>query len=75
MADDVSEGVESAFKSLVSVMERSGNLRKDLKKDNLEAVSSLRNYFAHEQTNLEAKTAAHKNLKKRLKTVKMKYRG
>jgi DNA repair ATPase RecN len=72
MVDDVSEGVESAFKSLVRVMERSGKLRKDLKKDTriLEAVSNLRNYFAQEQTNLQAKTAAHKKLEKEVKDRK-----
>ena len=31
MADDADEGVEGAFKCLVSITERSGNLRKDLK--------------------------------------------
>jgi hypothetical protein len=49
MADDVDEhrscisddGVEGAFKCLVSITERSGNLRKDLKKEAVVAVSSL----------------------------------
>ena len=70
MADDVNEGVESALKCLVSVTERSCNLRNDLKKDILEAVSSLRNYFVKVQTNLEAKTAAHKVLEKQVKEGK-----
>jgi hypothetical protein len=42
----------------VFITERSDNLRNDLKKDILEAVSSLRNYFVNVQPNLEAKTAA-----------------
>ena len=58
MADDVNEGVESALECLVSVTERSCNLRNDLKKDILEAVSSLRNYFVEVQNELEAKVAA-----------------
>ena len=59
MADDAEEGVEGSFKRLVSVTERSGSgsLRKYLEKEILEAVSSLRHYFAQIQTNLEAKTA------------------
>jgi len=70
MADDVNEGVERALKCLVSVTERSSNLRIDLKQDILEAVSSLRNYFVHVQTNLEAKTAAHKELEREIKQRK-----
>ena len=45
MADDTEDGVEGAFKCLVSITERSGNLHKDLKKEILEAMSSLRHYF------------------------------
>ena len=70
MADDVNEGVERALKCLVSVTERSSNLRIDLKQDILEAVSSLRNYFVHLQTNLEAKAAAPKELEREVKQSK-----
>ena len=70
MVDDVNEGVEHALKCLVSVKERSGNLRNDLKKDILEVVNSLRNYFVHVQTNLVAKTAAHKELEREFKQSK-----
>ena len=55
MAEDTEDGVEGAFKCLVSITERSGNLRKDLKKEILEAVSNLRHYFTQLQTNLESK--------------------
>jgi hypothetical protein len=58
MAEDTEDGVEGAFKCLVSITERSGNLRKDLKKEILEAVSSLRHYFTQIQTNLECKREA-----------------
>ena len=46
MADDADKGVEGSFTRLVSVTERSGSLRKNLKKEILEAVSSLRHYLA-----------------------------
>ena len=62
MADEVYDGVERALACLVIVTERSGNLRSNLRKDILEAVSSLRNYFVHIQSNLEAKTATYKEL-------------
>ena len=38
--------------------------KRALRKDILEAVSSLRNYFVQVQTELEAKTAAHKELER-----------
>ena len=62
MAEDADEGVEGAFKCLVSITDRSCNLRKDLKKEILEAVSSLRDYIAHVQSNLDSKTDANKKL-------------
>jgi hypothetical protein len=62
MADDTEDGIGGALKCLVSITERSGNLRKDLKIEILEAVSSLRHYFVHVQTNLESKREANKAL-------------
>ena len=52
------------------VTERCGNLRKDLKKEILEAVSSLRYYLAQVQTHLEAKTASNKDLELEVKSCK-----
>jgi hypothetical protein len=46
MADDVDACVESALQKLVNVMEKSGNLRNDLRKDILNSVSELRKSFA-----------------------------
>jgi len=60
MAVDADDDVEGAFKCLVNITDRSCNLRKDLKKEILEAVSSLRYYFAHAQANLGSKTEAKK---------------
>jgi hypothetical protein len=54
----------------MGVMERSGNLRKDLNEDILETVNSHRDYCHHEQTNLEAKTAALKQLEKEVEESK-----
>jgi hypothetical protein len=67
MADDDKDGVERALARLVGVTEQSGNLRNDLRKDILEAVSTLRNYFVQVQTELEAKTAAHKELERQVR--------
>jgi hypothetical protein len=62
MAEETKDGVERALARLVGVTEKSGNLRNDLRKDILEAVSSLRNYFVQTQTELEAKIAAYTEL-------------
>jgi hypothetical protein len=70
MAEDTEDGVEGAFKCLVSIMERSGNLRKDLKKEILEAVSNLRLHFIQIQTNLECKSEANKVLGLEIKVCK-----
>ena len=70
MADDTEDGVEGAFKCLVSITERSGNLRKDLKKEILEAVSSLRHHFVQVQTNLECKREENKVLELEVKACK-----
>jgi len=70
MAEDTEDGVEGAFKCLVSITERSGNLRKDLKKEILEAVSNLRHYFTQLQTNLECKKETNKVLESEVKACK-----
>ena len=41
MADDVNQRVEDVFNTLVSITKKCGNLRKDLKKDMLESISTL----------------------------------
>ena len=41
MTDDVNQRVEDAIKIIVSITEKSGNLRKGLNKDILESVSAL----------------------------------
>jgi hypothetical protein len=70
MAENTEGGVEGAFKRLVIITERSGNLRKDLKKEILEAVSSLRLHFIQIQTNLECKREANTVLGLEVKSCK-----
>jgi hypothetical protein len=45
LADDVYQRVKDALEKLVSITEKSGKLRKDLKEDILKSVSSLRKDF------------------------------
>jgi hypothetical protein len=49
-ADDEDQHIEDVFNTLVSITERSGNLRKDLKNDILESVSTLRKVFSKMKT-------------------------
>jgi len=51
MADEDKSQLEGALNTLLQITERSGNLRKDLKKDIVESVSTLRSIF----TNLKNK--------------------
>jgi len=46
MADDVIQRVEDALETLLNITEKSGNIRKDLKKEILVTVSVLRNEFS-----------------------------
>jgi hypothetical protein len=46
MVDDENQHVENAFNTLVSIMEKNGNLRKELKNDILQFVSTLRKVFS-----------------------------
>jgi len=61
VSDETKDSVERALARLVRVTEKSGNLWNDLKKDILEAVSSLRNYLVQIQTELEEKQQPTKN--------------
>jgi hypothetical protein len=45
MADDDKSQLEGALNTLIQITEKSGNLRKDLKQDIVESVSTLRNIF------------------------------
>jgi len=69
MADDVNQCVEDTFKILVSITEKSGNLRKDLKKDSLESVSTLRREFSQSILQLENVNEEHKKLREEVKNA------
>ena len=56
MADDVKSRLESALKTLLDITEKSGNLRKDLKQDIVDSVSTLRNIFINLRNSGEEKT-------------------
>ena len=56
MADDVRSRLESALKTLLDIKEKSGNLRKDLKQDIVDSVSTLRNIFVNLRNSGEEKT-------------------
>jgi hypothetical protein len=51
MADEDKSRSESALNTLLQITERRGNLRKDLKRDIVESVNTLRSIF----TNLKEK--------------------
>jgi len=62
MASGSEDAVEDALNVLVSVMEQSGNLRNDLRKGILEAVSNLRTKFAKLKCEVEDKNKLIVNL-------------
>ena len=64
MADDEDKQVENAFDALVSITDKSGNLRNNLKQDILLSVSTLRKVFAKMKTKLENKVKENKKMNK-----------
>jgi len=69
MADDENQRVENAFNTLVSITEKSGNLRKDLKNDILESVRTLRKVFSKMKTQLETNSGENKKLSEKFMKV------
>ena len=70
MADDVNQRVEDALEKLVSITERSGNLRKDLKQDTLESVSVLWKEFSILKCQIETEREEPKELREEVKNAK-----
>jgi len=62
MADEEDQQVENAFDILVSITEKSGNLRKDLKQYILQSVGTLRKVFAKMKTQLQNKSTENNKL-------------
>ena len=75
MADDVNQHVEESLKCLVSVTEKSCNLRGDLKKDILESVSMLRKVFVELKLCLDGQHDENKKLKDEIAKVKVEMSG
>jgi hypothetical protein len=57
MADEANLLLESAFSTLLTITEKSGNLRKDLKRDIVDSVSTLRNIFVNLNNSVEEQMA------------------
>ena len=70
MADDVKPRLESAFNKLLSIKEKSGNLRKDLRQDIIDSASTLRSNYVNLTNNVEEQTAKTNQLAGELNKVK-----
>jgi len=70
MADDVNQRVEDALEKLVSITERSGNIRKDLKQDILLSVSVLRKEFSILKCQIKTEKEEQKKLREEFKKAK-----
>jgi len=53
MADDVLQGIKDALNKIVNTTDQSGNMKKELKKNICETVSTLRNLVNSMQVMLE----------------------
>jgi hypothetical protein len=75
MADDVDQRLQIALDTLLSVTEKNGKLRNDLKKDIFDSVSTLRMIFV----NLKSSAAEHMDkitqLESEVKTVRAELQG
>jgi len=69
MADEEEQQVENAFAILVSITEKSENLRKDIKQDILSSVSTLRKVFAKMKIQLENKSTENNKLSEEVMKV------
>jgi hypothetical protein len=70
MADNVNQRIEDALETLVSITEKSGNLRKDLKQDILVLVSSLRKEISKLKMQLKRAEDKQKKLREEVKNAK-----
>jgi expansin (peptidoglycan-binding protein) len=70
MADEVNEGIENALNLVVLTIERSGNMKKDLKQTIFETVSTLRNLFVKMKNNCEVNSSKISELKAKVAKAK-----
>ena len=62
MAESENQCVENAFNILIGITEKSGNLRKDYKRDIRKSVSTLRKAFNELKSSLDSKADENKKL-------------
>jgi hypothetical protein len=70
MADEATPQLHSALNTPLSITEKSGNLRRDLKRDIVDSVSALRNIFLNLKNSAEehvGKITLHENEVKKVK--------
>jgi len=70
MADEANEQLEIALDTLLSITGKSGNLRKDLKRDIVDSVSTLRNIFVNLKNSAEEQMAKIGHLQSEVKEAK-----
>jgi cell shape-determining protein MreC len=70
MADDEGEAIENALNTVVTTLEKSANMKKELKQSILDTVSTLRNLFVKLLTNCESKTTKIRELEAEVTKVK-----
>jgi hypothetical protein len=74
MADDVKSQFESVLKTLLDITQTSGNLRKDLKQDIVQSVSTLRNIIVNLKNCGEGQTIKINELAGELRKAKAEIR-
>lgn len=70
MADDANQRVEDALEKLVSIIEKSGNLRKDLRQDILESVSAIRKEFSMLKSQIKTEKNEQNKLREEVRNAK-----
>jgi hypothetical protein len=69
MAENEDQQVEDALDKLVSINDKRGNLRTDMRQDILESVSTLKKLFAKMKTQLEYKSEENKKLREEVMKI------
>jgi hypothetical protein len=70
MADEVTRSIEDALNKIVNTTDQSGNMRKELKKNIYETVSTLRNLFNKMKLTIEEGTRQKSQTEKEIKALK-----
>ena len=70
MTEDVCEGIENALNIIVSTVERSGNMKKELVQTIFETVSTLRDLYVQPKTSRDSKSQTISDLEGRVASMK-----